>query len=162
MQTVAFLLSQLPCLLLALSYPYLAAKKDAIQIEANGSFDSLKKVWHSVNVLIRVAAFGSLGIAADAPVSWLLGFQLQGAAVLLAYYLFSAAIFWLLFDYRLNTLRGLEPGYVGQNADADKLIMLVAQRLHYTMEEAGRLLKWASFSFTGLGYAAACFWFLVS
>lgn len=149
-----FYISQAANLTLAVVYPWLAAKKDAIQIEVNGSFDSLKAEWHKVNVWIRVAAFGCIGVSGNTELG------LQGLAVAFGYFSFAAAIFWLLFDYRLNTLRGLEPGYVGANADADALIKWLAMRLNYTMEEAGKRIKWAAFFVTSLMYLGPCYWVL--
>jgi hypothetical protein len=146
-----FLIQQTASLVLAIVYPWLAAKKDAMQIIANGSLDSLKADWHRVNVWIRITAFGCLGLAAD----------VQHPLVGLAYFILAAAIFWLLFDYRLNILRGLEPGYIGANADADRLIKWLAMRFNYTLEEAGRRIKWAAFGVSSVSYLAVCYWVLM-
>jgi hypothetical protein len=151
----SFYISQSASILLAVAYPWLAAKKDAMQIIANNSLDSLKADWHRVNVWIRVTAFGCMGVAADVQ-----HLTFPYLALAFGYFCFAAGIFWLLFDYRLNTLRGLEPGYVGANADADALIKWLAMRFNYTMEEAGKRIKWAAFVVTSFMYFGACFWVL--
>lgn len=139
-----FLLLQLLGLLLAVAYAWLAARKDAIQIEANAYLDSLKTSWHRVNVLIRLVVFGiySLALLVVGGLNW------PSVLVALTYFLLAAAIFWLLFDYRLNTLRNLMPWYQGQNAKADQYAT-----------KGNKLLALAA---TGIAYLGACSWFLAS
>lgn len=144
---VVFCIQQAASLLLAVVYPLLAAQKDFIQIDANGSIDSLKADWHRINVWIRVAAFGCLAVAANTEHWW----------VAPAYFALSAAIFWLLFDYRLNILRGLEPGYVGNNSDADRLIKFIVMRFNYSLEEAGKRVKWAGLAVAFLLYIGSIY-----
>jgi hypothetical protein len=135
------LFPQLPALVLALAYPWLAAHKDAIQIEANGRLDTLKKEWHGINVRLRIWIFCCIGLAANFGIP---GFR--ATALFVAYLLLVNAIHWLLFDYRLNTLRGLDPWYQGQNAASD----------HYASKRNKLLAIGVSLAL----YLAAVYWVL--
>jgi hypothetical protein len=139
MGSSTFIVDHFLLLILAAAYPIFAAKKDHIQIEANGSFDSLKSDWHKINVYIRVLIFG---VAAALPVQ-----SVPTLVVSLAYLLFSSALHWLIFDYVLNKLRGLDPWYQGQNAESDKY--------------ATPRNKYLVLGITGLLYLGSLIWALV-
>ena len=106
----------------AVVYPWLAAKKDYIQIELNGSYDSLKKAFHNVNVLIRALVFGSVGFLGSFAMYDL---TLKAFVFVLFYGILSVFSFWFVFDTRLNKLRGRELGYIGLNAKTDNIMLSI-------------------------------------
>jgi hypothetical protein len=131
-----FLLRQAVALIAAIAYPWFAAEKDFFQIELNGKFDSLKAQWHKLNIEIRLIIFIPITALADK----------DDPLVGLAYLALVFAIHWLVFDYRLNTFRGLDPWYQGQNAGSDKF--------------ATKLNKLLALGLTLTLYLGACYWVL--
>lgn len=93
---------------LLLVYIPLAVRRDATQIELNGSTNSLKKKFHLLGGLIRGTGFFVIGILAYYPIPLAIG----------AYWLLTAATFWAWFDDGLNAERGKPKGYVSREPDA--------------------------------------------
>lgn len=152
-----FLIGQIIRLIPSFAYPLLAAIKDFIQIESNGKFDSLKERFHAVNVWIRVLVFVSIGLAVDVPIIILSGAYIKGAVAFVSYELLTACLFWNLFDERLNSLRNLPKGYVGQNAWIDQYMIKIAIRFFGSdLEKAGRYLKRGSVLISAPLYLAIC------
>lgn len=127
-------------------YPLLAAKKDYFQIEANGSWNSLKDSFHHINVWLRVLMFGSVGVLA-----------FKNLFLLAAYGLVSVAVFWVLFDRRLNKYRGLPLAYVGQTADLDVTIRKWAARKEQEPEQVSARLKLICLLFSIIVFFAALY-----
>lgn len=113
-----FLIAQAICLVLFYLYPEVLAKKDAIQIEANGRLDTLKKEWHRLNVIIRLMNVLPLGLLSVLPLL-MEGIYVNALAVYVSLACFQNAWHWYQFDKRLNQLRGLDGFYLGKNAKSD-------------------------------------------
>lgn len=155
---VAFWYIILPSLLVAWFYIDLAARKDNIQVEANGSLDNLKVSWHTVNAAIRVLVFGGYGVG-YVLLGWLAGDLVLGLALAAAYEVLAAAGFWVWFDRRLNGYRGKELVYVSREPDAalsDRLIVFLADRT--PLPEPGKTAPIVKL--TCLGLALICFGWL--
>lgn len=118
---ISTLIGQVICLAVSFILPFLMAKDDAIEIELNGSFDSLQKRWHKVSVETRILIFGSLSTVSLMP-AVVDGHIFEALALAFAFGLFSTALHWFVFDRKLNKLRGLDPDYVGKNAETDNYV----------------------------------------
>lgn len=116
---ILFVIGQVISLAISYFYPYILAAKDAIQIEMNGSFDTLKKRWHRLNVIIRILNFAPLQLLAVLPLALIEGMYWRAALVYGAMMFLSNAWHWLAFDKTLNQLRGLGALYIGNNAESD-------------------------------------------
>lgn len=85
------------------------AKQDHRDILRDGGKNSLGRTWHRQSFL-KIAAL-AFGMAL--PFAYL-GWQVAAALLLL-----EGAEFWVLFDRRLNSLRGKELDYVGKTSGMD-------------------------------------------
>lgn len=99
--------------------PFILAKKDAIQIELNGSLDTLKKDWHRVNGLIRFLMFAPAALFAVLPAAIFGGRPFLAILLFISSLLMNIALHWILFDRELNRLRKKPVDYIGENADSD-------------------------------------------
>lgn len=105
--------------------PQLLAEEDHIQIDLNGSIDSLKERWHRINGYVRALIFIPIILLSGLPgmmlaggwLAYVLGFlvMLFGGALNLSYH-------WIVFDYHLNHLRRLVD-YIGKNAKTDRFLV---------------------------------------
>lgn len=116
------LAGQVVCLAVAFILPYLMAKDDAIEIELNGSFDSLKANWHQVSAIMRFTIFTALGTLSLLPAALILDLWIQAFTAFVSYGFLAISLHWYIFDRKLNQLRGLNTDYIGINAEIDKLI----------------------------------------
>lgn len=116
---ILFVIGQVICLATSYFYPYVLAAKDAIQIEMNGRFDSLKKQWHRLNVVIRIMNFAPLQLLAVLPLALIEGMYWRAVFIYVALIILANAWHWFKFDQTLNQLRGLVDLYIGKNADSD-------------------------------------------
>lgn len=117
-------------MLAAYFYIDLAARKDNIQVQENGSLDTLKADWHLVNAAIRVLVFTALAIG-YVLLGWLAGNIWLGLLLAASYEVVAAAAFWVWFDRKLNKARGKDLVYISREPDAaytDRLIIFLADR----------------------------------
>lgn len=141
----------------AVFYPLVAASKDNIQIELNGKYNSLKDGWHKSNALIRVVVFMSLA-GFYVLLGEIAGGVVWGLVTAVAYGLLTLALFWVLFDRRLNRLRGKELNYVSQEPDAaysDRFIVEVDRRTALNLNGAAWVVKLATLLITLVAFGGA-------
>lgn len=112
-------LGQAICLAVAFILPSFLAKDDAIEIELNGSLNTLGKKWHFNSATTRAIVFAALIITSLLPAVVMAGIWFESLLVALAYALVSVSWHWFVFDRKLNKLRGLDVEYVGENSEAD-------------------------------------------
>lgn len=115
-------IGQMICLAVAFALPVLMAEDDAIEIELNGSIDSLAKYWHKTSSVTRAIVIGSLGVASLLPAALMGGYWFESGSMLFAYGLLAIALHWVIFDLKLNRLRGLADDYNGKTADLDQYL----------------------------------------
>lgn len=144
---IIFIIGQAICLANAYFLSGLMAKDDAIEIELNGRFDSLKDEWHQTSAKTRALIFGSLATLALLPVA-IGGHWIAALLVAVTFAGFSLSIHWNRFDALLNKFRNLPKGYLGQNAKLDIFLKV------YDASQIVRLKK-NSLIATGLAYSAA-------
>lgn len=142
---IIFIIGQAICLANAYFLAGLMAKDDAIEIELNGRFDSLKDEWHQISAKMRALIFGSLAMLALLPVAAL---WFNALLVGLTFGGFSLSIHWNRFDALLNKFRNLPKDYLGENAKLDLFLK------RYDASQIVRLKKNSLFA-TGLAYLAA-------
>ena len=115
-------------------YTLLAAKRDDVATDLNGSLDTLKNRFHALGAIIRVAVFGVVGIIAYYPI-W---------PAIFAYFVLAAAFFWCLFDRQLNIADGKPRQYVSRQPDAamsDRFLVWLAARFGKEPEQVAGPFK---------------------
>lgn len=125
-------------------YTFVAVKRDDIATDLNGSIDDLKKKFHGLGALIRVAVFGVVGIIAYYPI-W---------PAIFAYFVLAAAFFWCLFDPQLNIADNKPRHYVSKQKDAaltDRFLVWLGARFGKEPEQVAPAFKMA---ILGLSLAA--------
>jgi hypothetical protein len=117
-------------------YVPLAAQRDDIATDLNGSLDTLKKKFHGLGAKIRTLVFGVVGVLAYYPIP----------AAIVAYFVLSAAYFWCLFDPKLNIADHKPRNYVSRQVDAaftDRFLVWLAAKVGKEPEDVAAPVKMA-------------------